>query len=64
MLDEVLYELDDDEDTELCLVDEVVEMFDSAADGPEVIVTPASSTSVTLRQSPPGRTSPSYPRTR
>ena len=39
MLDEVLYELDDDEDTELCLVDEVVEMFDSAADGPEVIVT-------------------------
>ena len=25
MLDEVLYELDDDEDTELCLVDEVVE---------------------------------------
>ena len=39
MLDEVLYELDDDEDTELCLVDEVVEMFDSAADAPEVIVT-------------------------
>ena len=38
MLDEVLYELDDDEDTELCLVDEVVK-FDSAADGPEVIVT-------------------------